>query len=282
MTLKSIITSSFIFSALALASQAGAENILNPDSRHAQYLTYGLFFEPQSMLITKSGGNAWASVGGYVPLVEFRGLPYTPQLVLHATANCSYRLVTEWSQSSILTKFETVDARVGLSYDMKIRDDYRASITWTHLSGHISDDVIDKTLIGPDVGDEVFDFRFIRDYHKTWRVGAGFRPTARSHPKMETLGFEEFAEWYPYQTAADSHHLKPFIAAGLEQYGNNSLELTAHLQAGYTTADHFSEKDDKALRFVIGAYSGADPRLKYLQYRNMTQHYIYGGIVVDL
>lgn len=262
---------------------ARAEVILNPDSRHAQYLTYGLFFEPQSMLVATSGGNAWAAVGGYIPLVEFAGLRYSPQLVLHATANCSYRLVEEFSTGTILTKFETVDARVGLSYDMRLLQDLRATIIWTHYSGHISDNVADVSLIGPDVGDEAVNFRVIRDIGKTWRYGGGFRPILRSHPSMQFLAFEEFVEWFPYQTPVDHHHLKPFVAAGLEQYGNDSLELTAHLQAGFTTADHFAEKDQKAeMRFVVGAYSGADTRLKYFQYRHLDSHFIYAGLVIDL
>jgi hypothetical protein len=276
---KSIFALAITLFALA----ARAEVILNPDSRHAQYQTYGLFFEPQSMLVSKSGGNAWAAVGGYIPLVEMTGLPFSPQLVLHASANCSYRMVDDIATFSFMPKFETVDARVGLSYDMKWREDLRAAIIWTHYSGHISDNIADPTLIGPDVGDEAFNFRVIRDYQKTFRVGAGFRPILRSHPSMEVLAFEQFAEWFPQQTPVDSHHLKPFVAAGLEQYGNDSLELTGHLQAGYTTADHFSEKDSsKAMRFVVGAYSGQDPRLKYLQYRHTKQQFLYGGIVIDL
>ncbi len=263
------------------ASTTSAAAILNPDSRHAQYMTYGLYFEPQSMLLVKSGGNAWGEVGGYAPLVEFAGAKYSPQLILHATANCSYRLDSKGS-GEVMTKFETVDARVGLAYDMRVRNDLRAMVNWTHYSGHISDNVSDLSLIGPDVGNEVIDFRVIKDYGKTWRVGAGFRPTIHSHPTMHWFGGEEFVEYFPYETAIDSHHLKPFIAAGLEQYGNHTPELTAHVQAGFTTGDHFAEKSERSMRFVVGAYSGQDPRLKYLQYFHETAHFIYGGIVIDL
>lgn len=233
------------------------------------------------MVLVKSGGNAWGEVGGYAPLVEFTGAKYSPQLILHATANCSYRL-EQHNTGEVLTKFETVDARVGLSYDMRFRNDLRGTVIWTHYSGHISDNVSDPVLIGPDSGFEVVTARVIRDYGKTFRVGASFRPTIHAHPTMQWFGAEEFVEYFPHETSADSHHLKPFISAGLEQYGNESVELTAHLQAGYTTADHFSEKPERSMRFVVGAYSGQDTRLKYFQYFHQQSHFIYGGLVVDL
>jgi hypothetical protein len=266
----------------AISFHAKAEVVLNPDSRHGQYTTYGLFFEPQSEVIDKSGGNAWGNVGGYISLAEFKGLKWSPQLVLHASANASYRLVSDLNEGTVLTKFETIDARVGLAWDMKFTDEFRGTVIWTHDSGHISDNIEIPALIGPDVGDEIFDFRVIRDFHKTWRVGAGFRPAVVSNPKMQFFGAEEFVEWFPKGPASGQSHLAPFVAAGLEQYGTDAIELTGHLQMGWATGDHFAEEFHKALRFVVGAYSGQDVRLKYFKYEGTQSHFVYAGLFVDL
>jgi hypothetical protein len=270
-----------IFLAFTSSTPAHAEVIINPETRHGQYTTYGLLFEPQSDLFVKSGGNAWASIGGYTSIVEFRDWKWSPQLVLHATANNSYRL--DSGSSGVLTKYETIDARVGLAIDLKYSEDLRFSIIWTHDSGHISDNVPveNPSLIGPDVGDEYGEFRIIKDYGKTWRVGGSFKPAIKSHPTQYWFGANQFAEWFP-KGPTDSHHFAPFIAAGLEEYGLDAPDLTGHIQLGLATGDHFAEHFEKAYRLVVGAYSGADPRLKFYKYHNEKSHFIYAGLMVDL
>jgi len=166
---------------------------------------------------------------------------------------------------------------------MTFSDTFRGAIIWTHDSGHISDNVALPELIGPDVGDEYFDFRLIKDTEdQHWRYGGGFDPALKSHPTQQWFSAEEFVEWWPHGPSKNPHSAVPFVAGGLQQYGTDAIELTGNIQLGWATGDHFSPHFEKAWRFVIGAYSGQDMRLKYYKYEGTQTHTVYAGFFLDI
>ena len=261
----------------SLSLCAKADVIINPESHHKLFLSHGLFFDPQSMIIFRGDSRGWAAVGGSAALVEFKDSEYKSQLVIHASANTSYEFA-----STGTVHVETSDARVGLAYDLQFSPTLRGAFIWTHQSGHISDNVPDIDLMGPDLGNEVFDFRVVQDFERTWRIGGGLRPFVISNPSIPAFGAEQFAEWYPNQMSTDPHELCPFVALGLEEYGAKTVDLTAHLQVGYVAGSHFDQHNLQSMRFTLGVYSGADPRLKYFQFKNRRVDFVYAGFSFEM
>jgi hypothetical protein len=266
-----ILVLCFLFSHIARA-----EVVLLPESRHLQYQTYGLYIDEQSTLIFRSGARAWGAIGGSLALLGDDEIRYKPQLVAHASANAAYQLNT--SGDTLLT--QTIDARVGLALDLEFTDSLRGAIIWTHQSGHVSDNVPDMDLFGSNLGNEVIDFRVIKDIDTNWRLGAGFRPTVGSDPGMNFFGAEEFAEYFPW--GEDQHSLKPFAAAGFEEYGRDYLRLSSNVEIGLAAGSHFKAEKHPAFRIVLGYYNGNDPRMKYYQFKFSRQEFAYGGLMFDI
>ncbi|MBX7231624.1 MAG: hypothetical protein K1X29_06015 [Bdellovibrionales bacterium] len=273
---KKLMNSGIMIYFLFLAVFASAETVWNPPSNHQQFLSYGLFFDPQSMIILKSGRRSWGAVGGSVAILEVNDQKWKPQYVLHVSANSSFRFPPE--QDGVLHT-ETIDARLGAAVDLKFSESFRGTIIWTHQSGHISDNVTDPDLIGPDLSNELVDFRWIKDVNKNWRFGGGFRPLILSSPKMSFFGGHQFVEWFPYGVYRS--HWSPFAAAGLEEYGVTKVDLTLHVQMGWVVGDHFSAGPTQAMRFVLGAYNGQDARLKYVSFKKKKDDFVYAGLFFD-
>jgi len=237
-----------------------------------------LFIDQQSTLIFKSADKAWGALGGFITLAELSSCELKPQLTLHGTANVGFSINS--AGNTLLT--ETVDARVGLTVDLEFNPELRGSVMWTHQSGHISDNIPDKDLIGSNLGNEIIDFRVIKDWNKTFRAGVGLRTLASSDPGMQGLGGEEFAEWFPYSFSEDTHHLNPFIAVGNEQYGRASIENSFNAQLGLAAGSHFLPKKVSSLRLMLGYYNGVDPRLKYFQFKHGRSEFGYGGLMFEI
>jgi hypothetical protein len=257
---------------------AKADFELLPESRHLQYQTYGLYIDQQSMLIYRDSGRGWGAVGGEIALVGNDDWKYKPQLVVHASANAAYQINAQGN--TLLT--QTIDARVGLALDFTFTDKFRGAIIWTHQSGHVADNVPDLDLFGSNLGNEVIDFRFIRDIDTTWRLGGGIRPTVGSDPGMVVLGAEEFAEYFPLGEGLNPHQFKPFAAVGFEQYGREEIRWSSNVEIGMSAGSHFPPVHHAALRVVLGYYNGNDPRLKYYQFKNSRQAFAYGGLEFDI
>ena len=261
-----------------LSPQASAETVLLPDSRDLQYRTYGLFFDEQSTLVYRNGGHAQGALGGTLAILEERDWLWEPQLIIHGSANSAFTLNSRGD--TLLT--ETVDARVGLAMDLRFNESFRGTLIWTHQSGHISDNVPDPDLIGSNLGNEIITLRLIRDFAREWRFGAGLRPSVGSDPGLKVFGAEQFAEWFPWHASEDIHRFSPFVAVGFEEYGRQEIDFTFNGMIGLAAGDHFSESKHPGLRVVLGYYNGADPRLKYFQFKNSKVGFVYGGLMFDI
>lgn len=276
--MKTKIALSILIGFVSFIEISHAEIEFLPNSRHQQSLTYGLFTDQQSTLVFRSAGQAWAAVGGFISLVELKDWAYQPQLILHGSSSASMRINTKGD--TLLT--DTVDARVGLGFDLKFTESLRGSITWTHQSGHISDNVPDTDLIGTNLGNEIIAFRVIKDIDRTFRFGGSLRPFLGTEPKMKAFGADQFLEWFFRGAPESKHQFTPYFAAGFEEYGFNQIDLTFHAQIGFMVGNHFDEIKNSTLRTVFGYYNGVDPRLKYYQFKNRKSEFIYAGVMFDL
>ena len=257
---------------------ARSEVVFLPESRDQQYRTYGLYIDNQSTFIFKSAATSWGALGGSVAIAEINSWKWKPQFAVHGTANAAMAII---STSSAL-QTQTIDARAGLSFEFEFTEEFRGAVIWTHQSGHTSDEVVDADLIGSNLGNEIVDFRFIRDIENTWRLGVGFRPCVSSDPGMQFFGAEQFVEWFPLQFSDNPHHMNPFAAIGSEQYGRSNITESFHFQIGFAAGNHFLPKKVSSLRTVLGFYSGYDPRLKYFQMKHRYADFVYGGVMFEI
>ncbi len=271
--MKMIILAALLFSKLAFA---GLEFL--PENRHQLFQSYALFNEPQSEALWRTPRHAWGALGGTMAVLEASDWAWKPQLVLHAKADAAFRFNAKYN--TVLT--ETIDARVGLFFDFRVRSDLRFFFGWTHLSGHGADDINDTSLAGPNLGDEVLMLRVIHDCSERWRVGGTFKPIIGSEPKMKILAADQFLEWFPWGQAAQHSQASPYAAVGLEEMGVDHLMLNYHGQLGILFGNHFREAHHTSLRAVAGYYRGMDQRLKYAQFDLARAEWGYVGIAADL
>ena len=231
------------------------------------------------MILLRSGGRGWGAVGGSAAVLEWPDSKYKTQFIVHGSANVAYEM-SNHAGGTLYT--QTVDARLGMGLDFRWNETWRGTMIWTHQSGHIADNVPDPDLIGPDLGNEMVDFRVIHDIERRWRFGGGLRPFVITNPTIPSFNAEQFIEWYPHGASPNIHEFAPYLAAGLEEYGYKNIDATFHLQAGLVAGDHFSESSHTSLRLTLGYYNGEDPRLKYFQFKHRKDNFVYAGTVFEM
>jgi hypothetical protein len=263
-------------------SRAGWEIL--PDSRHHLYQTYGLYFEEQSSLVYTGNHHMWGAVGGAIPIAGDAEGEHHPQFVFHSTANAAMH----FSDSGRIYT-ETIDARLGLQFEYALDPQLRFAASYTHFSAHAADGIEDLDLLEPPVGEEFLNLRAVYDIGTMFRVGLNFNPVLRSYPKLQFFGADQFIEYFPLGSLDSPHKPSPYVAAGLSEWGVSQQQLTFHAQIGVAFANHFGTHDgspggghSQAGRAVLGYYTGADPRLKYFQYREATKSFGYLGVMFDL
>ncbi|MBI3556782.1 MAG: hypothetical protein HY074_11005 [Deltaproteobacteria bacterium] len=268
-----LVVTGFTFSR---GAQAGFDFL--PENRHHLFQSYGLFNEPQTEAYWRTPRHAWGAMGSTMALLEAPDWAWHPQLIVHAKADAAFRFNAKYN--TILT--ETIDARVGLFFDFRVRPDLRFFFGWTHLSGHAGDDINDTSLSGPNLGDEILMLRVVHDCDEHWRVGGTFKPIIGSEPKMKILAADQFVEWFPWGQASEVSHASPYVALGGEEMGVDHLMFNTHAQLGVLFGNHFREAHHTSLRAVAGYYRGMDQRLKYAQFNLARAEWGYVGIAADL
>ncbi len=256
---------------------ARADVVFLPESHHHQYLTYGLFLDENSAALYRTGGRAWGNLGGAIALFEENNLPTKPQLVFHAVVNAAYHMTPKGDAVA----GETVDDRLGASFEFALQPDLRFSIGWEHWSGHASDDIPDRELIGPNLGDEMIPMRLVYDYQDLGRVGTTLRPVVGSEPGIRPFFMDQFIEVFPWRAQKDFRKATPYVSVGFEEYGRNYIVFTYHAQLGVYFGSHLEPEHHPTLRLAIGYYNGIDPRMKYAQFKDTRQNFGYGGVLVN-
>jgi hypothetical protein len=260
-----------------VAPLAHADTVVLPESRDQQYRTFGLFIDNQtSALFGPDGNKVWLALGEQIPLVEMKDWFGSPQLVVYASVNAGDRL----QASTIL--METIDIRLGLSYEFSFSEKSRMSVSVEHQSGHTSDNVQDQDIVLPNLGNEEVLVRYIRDIEDSFRVGGELKPYFAADPGLQRFASDEFVEWYPWGTAATYSHFTPFIAGSMDQGGADKIHNTYNVQLGAYIGNHLQAVYKPNVRVVAGYYNGVDPRLKYMEFKDGLERFYYFGVQVGL
>lgn len=249
-----------------------------PASRHQQFQTFALFADENTGFLIRESGKGWGALGGAVALVEMPDWKMAPQLVLFGSVNTGFRDKT----SIIDFATETMDARFGLSVEGSVNPHLRFSAGLVHYSGHAVDGILDASLIPPNLGMDQFFLRVIFDYADHWRVGASFKPVLGSDPGTGFFAADQFIECFPFGVAANAIRLTPFIAVALDEGAVNYAGATFHVQLGVYAGGHTQVERMSTVRFVIGWYTGSDPRLKYAAFMNSKATFVYGGVLFNI
>lgn len=291
-SMRKLLVSYLVGLLLALAllvptiQSARAEWVMLPENTHQLYETYALYFDEQTQAVNYGNARLWIALGATLPIYGNPDIPSHPEFYFHASANAAlhyndnYRIFTE-----------TIDARAGFGFEFMLNESMRLNFGLTHNSGHAVDGLdandIDLTggprdLFQPTLGQEYVYARFIYDLDNTFRFGGTFKPFIRSVPQLQTLAFDEFIEYFPFGAIDNPHHGNPFVALGFDEWGPNNLVLTTHVQLGLYYGNHFSKTFHQTMRAVIGYYTGADPRLKYFEFRDARQSFAYLGFMFSI
>ncbi len=264
---------------LSLASPVQADWQLLPKNSHQLYQTYGHYLDFQSAFTWYGNARSHGTLGGSIPLVGDPDTPAHPQVVIVATATAAM-----WVTDSDRIYSDEIDARAGFLYEFALAPAYRVSLGLIHHSGHTADGVRDASLMIENLGDNFFTARGVYDWGPYARVGATFMVYLTSGPSMKTFAFDQFIEWFPWGGQDDTRTPSPYVALGLHQHGTTAFGYsnTFHAQIGAYIGNHFSNDFKQTLRLVAGFYTGADPRLKYYQFRNETPTFGYLGLMADI
>lgn len=252
-----------------------------PESRHEQYQPYAFFTDEQSALVYRSAGRAWGAVGGAFALADtpwFPGWKSQPQLVFIASANAGYRINA--ASAGVFT--DTIDARIGFNFEAEPAEGHRILLGFLHMSGHVSDDIQDSSLIGLNFGWEEIRLRYIYAGLTNFRLGGTLSPVYSSDPKAKIFSADQFFEWFPNGLAPNRKKGSLYFSAGLEQYGANRILFTMQGQVGVLFGNHDRPVHEPSFRVAAGYYTGADPRLKYMGFYDITTKFAYAGVFVDL
>jgi hypothetical protein len=200
-----------------------------------------------------------------------------PQLVFYASANSSFKFRATGGFDT-----ETIDARVGSHINYEWNEERRLSLGWMHQSGHASDEIEDRDLFGLNLGNEQFYARFIQDVDKKFRIGGTVRLFFDSDPGINSLGGDQFIEWMFCGSIDDETKPIPYLSVGLEEYGRKDYFYTLNAQIGAYMGSHFKQERSTNARLALGYYGGADPRLKYMQFKSRRADFLYLGLYFDI
>lgn len=267
-----------ILAALLFALPSLADVSWLPASHHHQYLTHGLFIDEQTTLVARDGGRAWGGFGGSFALAEAELLGTRPQLVLSGNIDTSFRVLN----GPLDLRAETFDVRLAATVDVPLAPNLRAFVGFLHLSGHAADGLFDTTLFPAAGGSDQLFARLVFDGGDRFRIGLSARPVLRSSPGASFLDANQFAEWFPFGARDSATQATPYVAVGLEEYGTDGVELTWHVQGGVYWGNHLRADHAPMVRFVVGYYDGADPRIKISRLAGGRAHFPYLGFMLHI
>lgn len=278
--MRPFILLGILFTLLLAAIPARAGLLFLPATRHQQYQTYALFTEEQISFIFRNQNRAWAAIAGDFALAEAPDWFGKPQVIVNGSVATSFL-----SKGSLIDfNVETFDARFALLIEMTVAPEWRVQWGVQHNSGHTSDGLKDLALVAPNLGQDQFQVRVLRDFHEHFRVGATFAYLLDKDPETtEPFNLNQFAEYFPLGAETGlPGNAQPYLAVGLEEYGTPQYDFTYHAQVGLLFGKHFQPEHQQSLRLVLGYYHGVDPRLKYAVFLHSMWDFFYGGVQLNL
>jgi hypothetical protein len=279
--LAPVLGSVFALTAALVANPvpAQADWGLLPKNSHQLYETYGLFIDNQTTMVYYGASRAYGGIGGSFALFGNPDTLAHPQIVVIASVNAAMI----FAESGRIYSDE-IDVRAGGAFEFALDPAIRLSIGAIHHSGHVADGAVDVELLGTNLGANYFFIRGLYDLGPYARVGLTFQPVLHAGPSLNTFAANEFAEFFPLGGMDDRKIPSPYIAIGLEQGGTDAFGAVniLNLQIGAYLGNHFSNDHVPTARVVLGYYTGADPRLKYFQFRDSRLSFGYAGMMFDI
>jgi hypothetical protein len=272
---------------LCLTTSAAQAFVFLPESRHDQNLTYANFTEEQTGALKLSGRGMWITIGGSVTLAEMEDWKWKPQLVVTGLA----KSWMDFGQGQTTLLPQSIDAHFGGSVDLELNKNEHVSVGIYHLSGHATDETVDKTLAKGNVGNEYVFIRYMRDFENSKgdpfiRAGATFKPVLGSDPTTNRFAADQFIEYYPFGGSRNPHKGTFYTAFSVEESGMVVIQGSYNAQLGYAFGDHFASEGEvhktQCARLIAGYYTGQDPRLKYYELRQGRANFYYAGVMVNL
>ena len=223
------------------------------------------------MFMKTSREEDWLDVAGDIPLLGFSAdsdsqIVFTPSVFSNVLKN---RLT------------QTIDYRFMLTYDCAPVAGILLRMGYSHASGHANDDVIDPSLIPLNYDEDNLILRLIYSGAEHFRFGLTLSPVLNADPKRQFFSGNQFVEFFPYAQRPD-HGANFFVATGIEEYGVAREQMSFNFQTAFYFGNHQLAGHSTTARIVIGGYAGPHPALKQFAYRNLSQSFLYSGLIVDL
>jgi hypothetical protein len=265
---------------LAAPQAARADWQLIPKNNHQQFETYGLFIDDTTQILAYGASRYYGTIGGTFALAGNPDAPWHPQVVIIASVNAAMIFADSGRIYS-----DELDVHAGGAFEFAINPMMRISTGFMHYSGHTADGAVDQDLLGINynLGDNMLFARFVYDLGVYARAGVTFIPVIHGGPDAQFFQANQFAEFFPLGGLDETQKPSPYISAALSeggtaQYGN---QFTFNAQIGAYIGNHFSADFKPTFRLAVGYYTGADPRLKYYQFKGETTTFYYIGGFFD-
>lgn len=266
----------FLVVLIVSSSQSFGSIIFRPEKKGHLFQTFSLFTEEgQTAMYHQDASRYWGEIGSKITLFDVDSFWGKPQFVVNAGIQASMR-----NQGKEFNT-DTIDVRIGIAGLFTIDSSTRLMVSISHLSGHALEDIPDKDLVPQNVGDEIIQFRLIRDFEKKIRLGGSLKYILGTENVIKRINADQFIEWFPVSERNSNHASSPYVALGFEENGFDKYVLTSHVQTGLYWGSHLGVDHDEIFRVSLGAYSGMDPRQKYSHYKHTKKTFGYLGLAYE-
>ncbi|MBC7396817.1 MAG: hypothetical protein H7333_05180 [Bdellovibrionales bacterium] len=165
---------------------------------------------------------------------------------------------------------ESLDLRVGAKWVHPLSSHLLSSLGISHTSGHVVDDVIEKSLEPYNVGIDGIPFRLVYDSEEQWRVGLHGVVPLSSEPSTRAVIGGSFVEYY----FTSSKAVEGWLLA-LDVYFPENALITV------STISELIYRYRQA-NLMVGFHSGADPRLKHQLYLKSQANFAFTGFRFEI
>ncbi len=249
---------------------AHADFVRFPATRHHLYMTNALISEEGFYVVARDEGRVLGAVGASAAMGEFSWRDATVQIVGFGTVHTALRTKD--------LKTETLDADLGVAFEVRETAAFRWSASLVHTSGHAVDGVEFPVLLAPNLGLDSLWVRAIYDAGHRFRLGATVKLHIDADPGYKRLAGQQFVEYYPFGEESEPKDGRLFVSLGLEEYGVAQWNLGITAQTGISFGSHFTSDHTPQIRLALGIYSGPDPRMKYYAFLNRTVTFPFLGL----
>jgi len=260
--IKSIL---FLFSFFSTAvTVAKAEPQILPENAYRDpTISTTIFEDPYTGFLFRDDNRVVGNIATNIPLLSFN--EGKDQIFLQASVESSLR------DAGVTLYAETLDMRIGMNWTHPLADHWWVTAGLQHMSGHVMDDVIEKSLIPLNMGIDEIPFRLV--YRDKNGIKSGLHlslDTGRSDPASRFVAGGVFGEYhFSHDEAGDGF----YVGTNLYFAENLNIGLSTTTEAGYVY---------HRMHCLLGYHSGADPRLKQEMFLGTTAYFWFAGFRYEI